>query len=185
MTKCCDLHRPGRAPKRVFRHPPSRTHPPAPHRNQPDELDERLPFTTASVASERRRERRRRRRRYERRTNKSGRAQSKGSTKARRYCINWSFQLAQSRLWNTKGVSFPRVSTPQDFFDGGTIMSDDPLHIGTRRATRQPSPPGASARQHERPLLSSHRTARLIGEGTIGALLYTNIQLDQGRARRR
>ena len=68
-------------------------------------------------------------------------------------------------------MSFPRVSTPQDFLDGGTITSDDPLHIGARRATRQPSPPRTPARRHERPLLSSHRTARLIGEGTTGALL--------------
>jgi len=50
MNKGCDLHRPGRAPKRVFRHPPARRPLPAPHLNQLDELGERLPSTTASVA---------------------------------------------------------------------------------------------------------------------------------------
>jgi len=120
-----------------------------------------------------------------RRTNKSDRIQPKGSTRARRYCMGWSFQSAQICPWNTKGLSSPRVSIPQDFFDRGTIMSDDPLHIGARRATRQPSPPRASARQHERPLLSSHRTAQLTGKGTTGALLATNKQTDKGRERRR
>ena len=50
MNKGCDLHRPGRAPKRVFRHPPARRPPPVLHLNQLDELGERLPSTIASVA---------------------------------------------------------------------------------------------------------------------------------------